>query len=255
MTPLADCLAAVYPKVRLTLQSNMTRALGAGGLPFEVIAGVPAEQYGARVTFRPVGDPARLATAFGLERHPWGVPSWVGVRIASTGAGRVKPYHRLTRIDDRFALPAGLTGDLYPVAASLDGDKTELYLRCRSPMPWQTFVEATLAPLGGGEYPFAPWPCSRSDSFGFSMCWSGTRLQAVSLYAFSGALPDDFSIERQWASGMTEIDRTAYAMAITAVRSLGRLTRGKRHGLLAWTLERGAKWHRAASLRIVPTSS
>jgi hypothetical protein len=94
---------------------------------------------------------------------------------------------------------------------------------------------------------------NKAGAFGLSVSWIGARPNAVSLYAFSDSLPDDFSTERQWTAGMNEIDRTAYTMALTAARSLGRLKRGKRHGLLAWTFELDAGWHRAASLNVVPT--
>src|SRR5262249_36962067 len=138
------------------LNSEMETALLAGGVPFEVIAGTPAERYGARVTFRPSRDSRRLAAAFGLESHPWGLPSWIGIRVSRSGAAEIKPYHRLHRLDDRFQLPFEFTRDLYPVAASLHGDQTELYLRQQTSSTWESFVDRALAPFGGGEYSFRP---------------------------------------------------------------------------------------------------
>lgn len=248
----AGCLTEPYHNALPSLTSKMEAALGAGGAPFDVTVGAPVERYGARVTFGSARDPCRLAAAFGLETHPWGVPCWVGIRVSPTGATDVKPYHRLGRLDDRFAFPAGFPGDLYPVAASLQGDRKEVYLRRRAVDSWESFVERALAPFGGGDYPFRPRPMKQADSFGLSVGWLGERPKAISLYAFSGALPNDLSTERQWTGGMNEIDAAAYGMALIAARSLGRLKRGKRHGLLAWTLELGAGWRRAASLNVVP---
>jgi hypothetical protein len=234
------------------LQTKIESALNAGGLPFEVIVGVPACRYGARVTLYPAADAARLALAFGLERHPWGVPSWIGIRVMPTGEAKVKPYHRLTRVDDRFLLPTELPADLYPVAAALDGATKEIYLRRRAPISWDHFVSAAVAPLGHRDFVFQPYPRSALDGFGLSLRWTGDRLDAISLYAFSRALSDDQAIQRQWTQGMSEIDLRAYEMAVVGARSLGRLRRGKRHSILAWTLEQNGEFHRAVSLRIVP---
>lgn len=231
----------------------METALDAGGLPFDVTVGAPTERYGARVTFRPARDPHRLAAAFGLDRHPWGVPCWVGLRVSPTGVADIKPYHRPERLFDGMRFPVKFSHDLYPFAVALHGARKEVYLRQRSSCSWETFVERTLGPFGGGEYPFRPHPLYKPDAFGLSVSWTDEQPKAVSLYAFSAALPDDISIERQWTDGMNEADRNAYAVALIAARSLGRLKRGKRHGLLAWTLELGSGWHRAASLNIAPT--
>jgi hypothetical protein len=247
------CLCEPYHEALSTLNLKMETALRAGGLPFEVIAGAPSERYGARVTFRPSLDPSRLAAAFGLESHQWGVPSWIGVRVSPAGVAEIKPYHRLRRLDGRFPLPFEFARDLYPVAASLHGNQTEVYLRQQTSSTWESFVDRALAPFGGGEYFFHPRPSSRADTFGLSIGWVGRRPAAISLYAFSGALPDDRSIEREWTAGMDESDRAAYAAALTATRSLGRLRRGKRHGLLAWTYETDGAWRRAASINVVPT--
>jgi hypothetical protein len=91
------------------------------------------------------------------------------------------------------------------------------------------------------------------DGFGLSLRWTDDRLTAISLYAFSKALSDDLAIQQQWTGGMSEIDLRAYEMAVIGARSLGRLRRGKRHAILAWTLEEGGECHRAVSLRIVLT--
>jgi hypothetical protein len=253
VTSFTGCLAQAYHKTLPSLNLKMEMALRAGGSPFEIIAGAPAVRYGARVTFRPADDPRGLAAAFGFESHPWGVPSWIGVRVSPRDVAEIKAYHRLERLDDRFPLPPGFSDHLYPLAASLHNNKTEIYLRQKTSSTWESFVDHALAPFGGGEYPFELRPSTRPDSFGLSVCWVDARPNAVSLYAFSGALPDDFLIERKWVEGMSNTDRTAYANALVAARSLGRMRRGKRHGLLAWTYDLGAGWHRAASLKIVPT--
>ncbi len=227
-------------------------ALAAGGRPFEVIAGTPNIRYGARITFSPAaGDPRQLAAAFGLERHPWGIPAWIGIRVLQTGA-RAKAYHKFTRLDDRFALPANFPADFYPVMASLDGDATEVYLRARSPRPWDSFAAVCTAPLGGGEFDFAPRPRSAPHAFCLSLRWCRKRLTAISLYADYHALPDEQSTRSAWIAGMTESDARAYEMALIGVRSLGRLRRGAWHAMLAWTLEDNGDWHRSASLRVPP---
>ena len=252
--PFAHCLTTIYSKAAAKLQTNIEAAFDAGGLPFEIIAGVPANRYGARVTFYPATHAPTLARAFDLERHPWGVPSWIGIRVLPNGEAKVKPYHRAAQFGDRFALPPQLPSDLYPLAASFDrGTTKELYLRQRAPMAWDCFVNAALAPFGHGDYPFKPYPRGIMDGFGLSLRWTDERVTAISLYAFSRALPDDLAIRKQWIEGMEAADLEAYEMALLAARSLGRLTRGKRHSILAWTLERGGEWHRAVSLRVVPT--
>jgi hypothetical protein len=181
------------------------------------------------------------------------VPCWIGLRVSPAGEAVIKPYHRLDQLDNRFKFPDKFTHDLYPLAASLYGDQKEVYLRQRASCSWESFVERVLAPFGGGEYPFRPLPLNKTDTFGLSVSWIGERPKAISLYAWAGALPDDMSIARQWTDGMSPVDHAAYTSALIAARSLGRLKRGKRHGLLAWTLELGVGWHRAASLNVFPS--
>jgi hypothetical protein len=171
------------------------------------------------------------------------------------GVTDIKPYHRPERFDNALGFPVEFSDGLYAFAVSLHGARREVYLRQRTSCSWESFVERALAPFGGGEYPFRPHPSNKPDAFGLSVSWTDEQPKAISLYAFSAALPDDASIERQWMDGMNETDRNAYTTALTAARSLGRLRRGKRHGLLAWTLEPGAGWHRAASLNIFPTEN
>jgi hypothetical protein len=248
--PLAHCLTAGWPEIFPILQSKIKFALAASGRPFEVVAGTPASRYGARLTFRPAADPLRLATAFDLERHPWGTPSWIGIRVSPAGVVHAKPYHRLTRLDGRFVLPAGLRGDLYPVMASLDGDAAEVYFRSSSTCSWESFTAAALASFGGGDFRFAPRPRAVARGFGISFRRTRGRLSAATLYAFSRALPDEQAIHRQWIEGMDETDARAYEMALIGVRSVGRLRRGTWHAILAWTLEENGIWHRAVSLRV-----
>ena len=58
--------------------------------------GTPASRYGARVTFEGRGEArAALAATFGIGRHPWGTPDWVGVRVRPDGTRGVKAYHRV----------------------------------------------------------------------------------------------------------------------------------------------------------------
>ncbi len=231
-------------------------ALAAGAVPFEVIAGTPFARYGARITFRAGGDPAGLATTLGLAEHPWGLPTWIGLRARLDGAVHVKAYHPPERLDrQRFALPAGLPEGLAPVMAALDGDSAELYLRLLPHQSWTSFVAAALAPLGGAaDVPaFSPHPKPADGGFCLSVRWVGGAPAAVSLYADQRSLPGDAAVRRAWAEGMDETERGAYEAALAGVRSLGDVgaTRA-RHGMLAWTRERGGGWHRAASLRVAP---
>jgi hypothetical protein len=118
----ARCLTATSPQNLSQLDAALERASACGATAFEVIAGAPFARYGARVTFEH-SSPEILARAFGLDTHPWGIPRWIGVRAVPGGEIRVKAYHRVERIDERFVIPQGWPRDLYPIMASLHGDR------------------------------------------------------------------------------------------------------------------------------------
>ncbi|HYG62648.1 MAG TPA: hypothetical protein VEL74_08705 [Thermoanaerobaculia bacterium] len=263
---LLRCLAVPEPTVLPPLAEAFHRAADAGGAPFEVIAGAPFRRYGARVTFRPTGEAGSLAAAFGLDSHPWGDPTWVGIRVRPDGSVQAKAYHRLEgslgRLDGRFVLPPGLPAGLRPVMAALHEGSRELYLRLGPAAPsWTSFAAAVGAALEMNgiekDLPFSPPPRPAEDGFCLSLRWQDGALTTLSLFADQRSLPGDGEIRRAWPEGMDETDRNAYEAALAAVRGLGRLPPSHAwHGMLAWTLELSPEgsgfWHRAASLRVPP---
>jgi hypothetical protein len=248
---LANCLTISCSAAFDHLEHQFELATGAGGRPFEVMAGAPFARYGARAAF--TAPPAAMwpmAAALGVGHHPWGTPSWVGVRVSPAGLVRIKLYHRIARLNGRFQLPHELPGDLYPVMAALDGDTREIYLRAGTAHSWDSFAAACLAPLGGGAYLFAPHPRPAPHAHCVSLKWDHDALFAITLYADHRALPDDQTTGRQWAANLDPVDSRAYEMALAGARSIGRLHRGAWHAMLAWTLEANGQWHRAASLSV-----
>jgi len=248
---LARCLAATDPGTLHQLNSALKRAYSCGALPFEIIAGAPFERYGARVTFQHP-SPEILARAFNLDRHPWGAPDWVGLRIAANGPLRVKPYHRVDQVDARFELPPAWPTDLYPVMAALDGEITELYLRKRQACDFAGFARCCLGPLRVEPPATVPQPRPHDDSFCVSLRREGCRLCAISVFADWRALPRDPKIESAWSAGLNEADRLAYLLALAGARSLGFLPLGNWHAMLAWTVEADGARHRAVSLSVPP---
>jgi hypothetical protein len=254
------------PEAGPPLLRALDAALAAGGQPFEAIAGSPVDRYGARLSFRPAGDPAPLAEEFGLAEHPWGLPAWVGVRVRPDCSLHAKGYHRLPRLDTeawaegtfavagrRLPLPARLPEGLYPVMGSLEGEEVELYMRLAPARTWSSFADLCTPGAGAAsEAPrFAPHPRPVDQAFCLSLRWAaGEELTAVTLYADDRALPDDRDTARLWREGLDELDATAYEAALGGARSLARPRARARHALLAWARERSGTWHRAASLRL-----
>jgi hypothetical protein len=243
------CLTATSPDTLSQLGTALQRASVCGATPFEVIAGAPFARYGARVTFEHP-SPGTLAREFGLGDHPWGTPRWFGVRVAPGGRLRVKAYHRVERIDERFELPPSWPRDLYPVMASLDGDSVEIYLRKRDACEFVELAARCLAPLGLPPPETAPAPRPHHDAMCVSLRRERGRLSAISLYADWRALPRDTEIERIWSAGLDEGDRIAYQLALAGVRSLGFLALQNWHSMLAWTAEATGERHRAVSLSV-----
>jgi hypothetical protein len=229
----------------------MERAFQFGAVPFEVIAGSPFSRYGARVTFQH-RSPAALAEAFGFEEHPWGAPSWVGVRVMSDGRVLKKAYHRLQANDGRYSLPAEWPRDLDPIMVSLDGEAVEVYLRKRNACGFEAFAEKCLAVLGPDCMPprAAPHPAPHDSAFCVSLRRENGRVRALTLYADWRSLPRDSEIERLWGHGLDDEELAPYRLAVAGVRSLGFLPLGNWHAMLSWTVESNGEHHRAVSLTV-----
>ena len=133
--------------------------------------------------------------------------------------------------------------------ASLDGDVREEYLRLQGACPWNEFVQTCTTPLQCAVRDFDPLPKSVDSAFCVSAQFREEELQAVTCLADYRALPDDDSIARAWIKDLSAGDREAYELASAAVRSIGKRRLGSWHAMLSWTLERGAGWHKAVSLR------
>jgi hypothetical protein len=250
---LARCLTATHRDLHAPLLEALERAGRCGARPFEVIAGAPFARYGARVT---VEHPSEaLAAAFDCLGHPWGAPRWLGIRAVPGRGVRVKPYHAVPRLDDRFAVPPEWSADLYPVAASLDGDAVEIYLRKRRACPFSAFASQCLAPFGLVAPAVKPFPAPHDDAFAVGLRRERDRVTAVSLYADWRALPRDEEIAALWRADMEPADLITYELAVAAVRSLGFLQTGTWHAMLAWSVDIGGGWHRAVSLATPPLTS
>jgi len=217
-----------------------------------VIAGAPFARYGARVTLRhPSADGgAELARAFGFGAHPWGAPTWIGLRVRPGGELRAKAYHAIDRVDERFELPREWPIDLYPVMASLDGDAIEIYLRKRGACDFGEFAARCLEPLGAAPPDARPRPRAREHSLCVSLRRERGQIAAVSLYADWRALPRDADVERVWSASLDERDRVAYQLALAGARSTGFLPTGNWHAMLAWTVESDGARHRAVSITV-----
>jgi hypothetical protein len=246
---ISHCLGSGSVYNTRILSECIEKACAADALPFEIIFGTPQARYGRRITFRPLGNPSALAAAFGFAKHPWGTPAWVGIRCLPDGSARAKAYHRLDRLDGRFALPPGLPGGLRPVMASLDGDITEVYLRFHGCLPWTRFVAECTACLAGTGCDFAPHPRPVPAAFCVSYrCQSGA-CTGVSVFADHRALPEEAAIFEAWSQELDPAERAAYELSFAAARSVG-ANRGPWHAMLSWTLESRGGWHRAVSLRL-----
>ena len=243
----AQCAASgALPVVRDALD----RAASADARPFELIAGAPLSRYGARLTFVARRTAMKLAEAFGVAGHPWGIPAWVGVRVRSDGSRAIKAYHRVTVHEGFPPLPDSFPRDLYPVMASLAGDDVELYLRCRTSCAWGTFAASCLAPLAAPAGAFAPRPRPAEHAFCVSVRWTRGLLTAVTLYADHRGLPDERTTEREWAAGLDAEAERSYRAALATVHEL----RGRRgpvvHAMLAWSVDGNGVWQRAASIAL-----
>ena len=257
----ADVLRELYaaqPAAAEQVIAASARLRAAGGVPFEVVAGAPAALYGTRLSWRAQhpGAATALATAAGLDKHPWGTPDWIGLRSDADGTVRCKAYHRRPAGLEITTVHRGLVPGLDPVMAALDRSGIEVYATAPGQLRWAAFVAQALAGFAPAPDPasFQPVPRARARGFAMSARHDGDELVAVSLYAFTDALPDDAAVITRWTSGMSPPDRVAYSAAITAVGQLGTSLRPA-HGLLAWSFDRAGTMMRAASLRVPPLAA
>lgn len=259
---LGRCLdfAAAPAAAPSPLAHALQQACALGATPFEVIAGTPIDRYGPRVTLIPGSSPTAVAALFGLQDHPFGIPSWIGLRIRGDGQLHAKAYHTFAPSldgpgpDGSWPIPSSLPTGLVPVLAARDGDACELYLRLKDRCSWLRFVRACLSPLNiesaaRSDIPFSPLPQPAEGAFCVSLRWQQRGLSAITLYADQRALPDDAQVRTQWSLDMTAEEQQAYTMALNAVRASGP-RRAPWHAMLAWSIDAKGQWQRAASLRV-----
>lgn len=242
-----NALTVSRPADSVALSEGVRAWLAASGEFFEAVVGCPIARYGPRLTLTAPADPPEDA---GPE-HPWGPPTWVGLRVGADGTVASKPYHRMRRLGDRFTLPAGVAGDVRPVMAAWHADTKELYLRSTPAERWSVFA-ARIAALIGAEPPAcSPLPRPSEGSFAFSLRWTDDELAAVTLFADDRSLPRDDEIASAWSDGMERVDAAAYAAAYAGVCAFAPSSTRARHGMLGWTVEANGQSHRAASLRVL----
>jgi hypothetical protein len=230
------------------LSDAVRRWLDSGGEFFETVVGTPRERYGPRLTLTVHGD----AASHVLGHHPWGPPTWLGLRVGPDGTIVTKAYHRMRALGDRFTLPAGVPRQVRPVMAAWHGDTKELYLRSTPVERWSVFA-AQVAALVDAEPPkCAPLPRPSAGSFALSLRWTAGELVAVTMFADDRSLPhDDDDIAVAWTDDMESTDRDAYLAAYAGVRAFASSPIRARHGMLGWTVGAGGQSHRAASLRVL----
>jgi hypothetical protein len=235
--------------VNLTPLSEAVKEwLDAGGEFFETIVGAPITRYGPRLTLTAPRNSALVAYA----DHPWGRPTWLGLRIGPDGEVTTKPYHRMRRLDNRFTLPSEMPRDMRPVMAAWHGDTKELYLRSTPAERWSVFAAQCAAIMRATPPECRPLPRPSQGSFALSLKWEADELVAITLYADDRSLPfDDDAIARVWVEGMAPADRSAYEAAFAGVCAFAPSPARARHAMIGWTLEASGGAHRAASLRIL----
>ena len=239
--PCGATLPALTEGVKLIAQEDPS-------IPFEAVVGTPAGRYGPRLTFRH-REGGRFTGLAARAGHPWGAPDWVGVRVRD-GRPHLKFYFARARGLGDADPPAGAPDDLHPVMAAREGDREEVYWRCRRATGWRTFAQRCAA-LAGAEPPECR-PLPRPAEYGFALSVARTRgaITAVTLFADHRCLPGDAETARQWAASMPEQEQRFYEAALGGVRALGPRPRHGWHGMLGWTLDAGGGSSRAASLLV-----
>ena len=252
---IAECLQRSFGEKWIledTLRSGLGLAADAGARPFELILGAPLERYGARLTFSVGAHGAAVATALGMEEHPWGPPDWVGLRVDQEGCLASKPYHRADRGERRSEYNARMVGvaGFVPVMAARWRGREELYGRLAGALRWRDLVECLEDRFGlrVPEIPVAPR--MRDGALGFSVCWEEGGPVAVSAFVGASALPADRALFKIWGESLPMEEKRAFEAASLLVRALGPPPLGSWTGLISATAERGGSRHRAISLRI-----
>ena len=248
---LAQCLSLHSTKTLPQLRNSLHQVVRLDGKIFEVIAGAPVEQYGARFTFElPEHSKQKLAEHFSYDSHPWGLPDCIGVRINTSGNMQTKAYHMLDCIDDRFVLPPCKPDQLVPVMAAQQQDTTEIYLRKATRGQWGDFVEHCLQPLDVHIDTGRIQPSPSEYGFCVSYKYSKDQLSAITVYADFMTLPKEREIPALWSQGLSEQDRNYYEMCWAAVRSMGKVPGQGHHAMLAWSVEHTGAFHQGVSFRV-----
>ena len=247
---LAACLTVTWPDRLPALQEALDRLRDTGARVFEVVVGSPAGAYGPRVTLDPGPDVGGQARRLGFADHPWGPPSWYGLRVGPGGAVTLKPYHRAALVPTDLPRPPGLPDGLVTELAALVGGRCEQYLRRPEPAAWEPFAEACAALVGAPAPRCRPAPAARPWAHAVSLRTDDGVLSAVTLYAEDRCLPGDAGIVPAWSEGLDRTDRRAYEAAVGGVRALGGEDPHGVHAMLAWSVEADGARHRSVSLRI-----
>jgi hypothetical protein len=249
---LAHCLAWKQRETLTQLRREMERAIDASARPFEVIVGSPHARFGARVTFRlPEAASDRIAHELGLEPHPWGPASWLGLRISHQGDVEWKSYHRARAVPRDLTPPRAAPAPLVPVMAALHRDKYEVYYRLAERMRWVDFAASAMR-LASADPPRTDIPISPAvDAFCLSLSWVGKDLGSLTVFADDRTLPAEPEASQLWRDELPDDDdRVIYDAAVAGVRSLGpRAARGW-HAMFAWTCSCDRQVSRAVSLRV-----
>ena len=243
-----QALCRPHPAAVDQLCATAGRIRATGAQLFEVVSGTPATSYGARLTFRPGVDQRAFDAAAGLSDHPWGPPDWIGVRTRPDGAVHCKAYHRHPPQLAFAQVHRGLPPGSEPVMAALDGGSVEVYAVFPGQISWETFGRQCLVPFGGTPAEPGVRLTARARGFGVSVKQLDETIEAISLFAFAEALPNDDQVTASWLAQLSSDEADQHDVAMGAVASLGKII-GRRHALLAWTYERSGLAGRAASLR------
>jgi len=220
-----------------------------GAAPFEVIAGTPRSYYGARVTFLTALDPQQFLAAFGLDKHPWGVPQWVGLRLSNQAGVVAKAYHSGAMENSALPFDLNFIARLDPIMSSLHDGSVERYFRFTGTTSWQEFAATCAAPLSSRLPEFEPAPKPVPSAFCLSVQTHLEAIEAITVLADYRALPDDESIARAWTRNMPAEEADAYQLAYAAIRSCGTRRLGSWHAMLSWTVNHSGEWRKAVSLR------
>ncbi len=246
---LAQALVSPFGTAHGELSEAMSDAVARGAILFEVVAGVPHEDFGARVTLDLEHAKPEVVDALALGPLPRGRPRWLGLRVGADGGLRIKGYYTPDHTTDVLTVPPAFPSELDPVMVAQDSDVREVYYVARESYEWGEFATACLAPVGGALGEFEPEPRPAHRGFGVSLKWKANTLSSVTVFAHRASLPRDAEIPQLWMRGMSVEDGSAYRMYRAAVKAVGPPV-SDWHSLLCWTRDVERGWTRAASLRI-----